>query len=349
MQEAIKRSGNRVFLIDYLKGIAIFLVVWGHAIEYAPHDGYDFFINPVYIFIYSFHMPLFMFISGYLFLYSMKDKDFWNISKNKFLQLIVPLIIWSFIYYFFRFVLGFYDIKDLTLLEKAGLLFYRYITSFPYELWFLWAVFFCSIIMAACKTFFKNKIYSYIAVFIVLLLIPDTHNLHMLKFTYPYFVLGYFYNKEKEHFQKYLKYFLAFSFVMFPILLMFWNRDYYVYITGMDLYVQNLGYKIFVILYRYLIGLVGIVFIVQIVKWTLKLGKLNFITYMGRETMGIYIISSDIIMLIFSKIPLNVDNLDAYNFIFTPLLSIAVILICFLLIKLLEKNRYTNRIFLGER
>ncbi len=349
MRQIATQAENRVFLIDYLKGIAIFLVVWGHVIQYAPHDGYDFFLNKVYIFIYSFHMPLFMFISGYLFLYSLKDKGFWVLTKNKFLQLVVPLIIWSFIYYLFRFVLGFYDLRGLDFFQTAGLLFYRYITSFPYELWFLWAVFACSVITAACKIYFKDKLYSYLIIFAVMILIPETHNLHMLKFTYPYFVLGHFYNKEREKIQRYLKYVLILSFIIYPVLLAFWTKDYYIYTTGMNMYVQDFGHKVFIILYRYIIGFTGILVITQIVKWTLKLGRLNFITYMGKETMGIYIISSDIIMLIFSKIPIKVDNMEVYNFIFTPLLSVGVILACFLLIKLFERNKNINRVFLGGR
>ena len=53
--------------IDILKGVAIFLVVFGHCIQYCSQGYFDFFENKVFIFIYTFHMPLFMLISGYLF------------------------------------------------------------------------------------------------------------------------------------------------------------------------------------------------------------------------------------------------------------------------------------------
>ena len=43
-----------------IKGILIFLVVFGHFIEVYKERFYD-----LYIFFYSFHMPLFIFISGY--------------------------------------------------------------------------------------------------------------------------------------------------------------------------------------------------------------------------------------------------------------------------------------------
>lgn len=52
---------KRISYIDQLKGIAIFLVVLGHLIGHNAGSG-----NGLWTFIYSFHMPLFMFISGYL-------------------------------------------------------------------------------------------------------------------------------------------------------------------------------------------------------------------------------------------------------------------------------------------
>jgi fucose 4-O-acetylase-like acetyltransferase len=55
-------KATRILYIDILKLFAIFLVIWGHAIMHFQPD-YD----QSYIFqtIYSFHMPLFMMMSGY--------------------------------------------------------------------------------------------------------------------------------------------------------------------------------------------------------------------------------------------------------------------------------------------
>ena len=51
---------KRVDYLDYAKGIAIILVVLGHIFSGGNIKTY----------IYSFHMPLFFIISGYLFNYS---------------------------------------------------------------------------------------------------------------------------------------------------------------------------------------------------------------------------------------------------------------------------------------
>ena len=45
----------------------MWLVIWRHSIQYCYAGEQAFFENPVFKFIYGFHMPLFMIISGYLF------------------------------------------------------------------------------------------------------------------------------------------------------------------------------------------------------------------------------------------------------------------------------------------
>lgn len=67
---------ERSLYLDVVKGLAIILVVVGHCIQFG--SGADvlrsgvFFADPLFKFIYSFHMPLFMLVSGYLFRYSIQ-------------------------------------------------------------------------------------------------------------------------------------------------------------------------------------------------------------------------------------------------------------------------------------
>lgn len=63
---------KRNVLWDVMKGIGIILVVAGHAIQYGSGREYlhanCYFENGIFAFIYSFHMPMLMLCSGYLFL-----------------------------------------------------------------------------------------------------------------------------------------------------------------------------------------------------------------------------------------------------------------------------------------
>lgn len=62
---------NRLLWADALKGVLILLVVLGHSIQNTIGDAC--YINHLWNIIYSFHMPAFMAISGYL-SFRVKDK-----------------------------------------------------------------------------------------------------------------------------------------------------------------------------------------------------------------------------------------------------------------------------------
>lgn len=70
---------SRYDYVDLLKGIGIWLVVWGHSM--APRS----------IYIYSFHMPLFFFLSGYLH----KDKPFGQFVVRKLNTLYIPYAVFT--------------------------------------------------------------------------------------------------------------------------------------------------------------------------------------------------------------------------------------------------------------
>lgn len=86
--------------LDVAKGIAIILVVLGHSLTgdiFNSDTIIDVAANIIFDFVYSFHMPVFFAISGYLFY------NAWNLSrrgtiKKKALRLLIPYITFSVIY-----------------------------------------------------------------------------------------------------------------------------------------------------------------------------------------------------------------------------------------------------------
>lgn len=74
-------SSSRNLLIDFMRGIAICLVVLGHNIQYGSGRNFlvssDFYNNSVFKLIYSFHMPLFALIAGYVF-FGLYEKKVWR-------------------------------------------------------------------------------------------------------------------------------------------------------------------------------------------------------------------------------------------------------------------------------
>lgn len=77
--------------IDNIKGLLILLAVLGHVVE--PLTGPQPYLYKFYAFIYIFHMPAFLFLSGYL----SKGGEHFNPGKIT-VQLIVPFIVFNSIY-----------------------------------------------------------------------------------------------------------------------------------------------------------------------------------------------------------------------------------------------------------
>ena len=75
---------KRNYRLDIFKGILIFLVVFGHFLLPVKEGEYALF-NKLFFFIYSFHMPAFIFLSGYLYY------DSWKRKGTK-LKSVIPLI-----------------------------------------------------------------------------------------------------------------------------------------------------------------------------------------------------------------------------------------------------------------
>lgn len=130
---------ERVHWIDILKGIGIFLVILGHTIKNS-------YINT---WVYSFHMPLFFFISGYLTEPRDTIKNYnayiWKKSKN----LLLPFL-------FFRVLLFFYWL----IVEQ----YFRNLDLGP--IWFLIVLYGVEILIAPILLKWK-QIKTYLIVFVV--------------------------------------------------------------------------------------------------------------------------------------------------------------------------------------
>jgi fucose 4-O-acetylase-like acetyltransferase len=89
---------GRIDYLDGLRGLAIFLMVMGHVLAWIFSDCQKAFDSNlscglVWKFIYAFHMPLFMFVSGYFFRFSNEEsllQNALNLIYKKFVALLIP-------------------------------------------------------------------------------------------------------------------------------------------------------------------------------------------------------------------------------------------------------------------
>ena len=135
---------KRIHYLDYAKGIAIILVVLGHIFSGGNIKTY----------IYSFHMPLFFIISGYLFNYS-NVKSFKEFINKKIKAYLIPYVTFSIIN-----ILGYYLLSGLSLIVLRNNLLETIIFCGIGALWFLPILFIAETIFMFCKFNNKKIIYS---------------------------------------------------------------------------------------------------------------------------------------------------------------------------------------------
>lgn len=137
--------------IDLQKGICILLVVFGHLLQANTVASCN---HPIFSFIYSFHMPLFMFVSGYI---GFKTYRVNTLSEaisglaKKSRSLLFPYFIWPLLVYNL-FMVKEYDFniwsQFVDLLTKWS------------PLWFLWNVFWFYVLYTIFLLIFKKLIFK---------------------------------------------------------------------------------------------------------------------------------------------------------------------------------------------
>ncbi len=121
MDPTVTKEKARDYLFDNLRAVLIILVVWGHLLT-PMKDDYDA-LRSIYIFIYFFHMPAMIFVSGYF------SKNLEKIRSSAFVTVLVPFLILNIFNYAFKMLI----LRE----EYYGFRFFR-----PnWGLWYLLALF----------------------------------------------------------------------------------------------------------------------------------------------------------------------------------------------------------------
>lgn len=349
--------------LDIIRGVAIILMVLGHCIQYGNGTEFSrpemFFNNKIFQLIYSFHMPLFMLISGYLFAFTaQKYNRITDFIKNRILRLLLPIVGWQAVMYLL-YALG---LAENNRWEGNWLL--SYVTSLPREYWFLWAVFYCSAAVWIGKYLFRDSIFYYLFGFALTFFVPDiVYNLSYYKFMYPFFVGGYLFAEKEKIIRNKLvgigqrNLFLV-SLAGYLVLFLFWNYDSFFYTSGYTLLGRNDALRQFGIdSYRTVTGFAGSVVVVMAVnlihgfiicKFDSKsvISKVDdSISHIGKKSLGIYIISGRLVEMLLIR---NIDKLSV-NYFNNILQTIIILGNSYLLTTVISKIPILNSILLGGR
>lgn len=315
----------RNLVVDALKGWAAFLVIVGHAIQ-RSFSGY--LNNAAYNVIYSFHMPLFMLLSGYVLYFSKEtiNKE-WIISKVP--RLIIPFFIWYIIYWCFS------DI-DFIGLQQPFLDFSGSIPEYlvrgvidPYNgPWFLWALFICYMMFyLSCKLAPKYGVfYSFLIVYILGRLLPfHGFGFIYIKTMFPFFAFGYMLAHYKNKIIKYRKCFLVSSLMIFPFLSISWYADF-------DLPQQLRAVISFLKIVIPLMGIILSYYLILIIKETKIFSTL---VYLGTISLELYVCQN-----LFLNVGIGEGYFRMVTITFSALL-LSILLMFFLYkVSFLKKNMF---------
>lgn len=207
--------------LDALRGLAIVLVVVGHAMDigYGPR-GFDL----GHALIYSFHIPLLAFLSGWATIYS-RSSGLKSIG-GRFRTLMVPYLFWLVAFS----AADAAKARSLSLwfdLIRAGLL-----DPFARNgLWFLYVLFICSVVFTLVRARWSSTRALVISAFVVsvlsLILLPWPSNwfgLARVGFLYPFLVGGFLIADKIETLRQHRRKVMAYSVVAYVLsAVWFWH------------------------------------------------------------------------------------------------------------------------------
>lgn len=342
---------QRILYWDVIKAFAIFLVVWGHCLQYLQVDTEKCWSSNLCGFIYSFHMPLFMMVSGF-FAKSIYKKGFWENIKHKTIQIWLPsvttYIVVGLLLIYIRHEPWGYG------LTKLG---WNCFTSY----WFLKALYILYIV-GICFTFVfrKSKLISIALSAILLVLLNDNVEFVHCMSMAPFFLIGMFLYKCENLFWKNKVYIAIICLIVCCV--MGWIYD----IVDYNMYMRPFRWdfqSLYLFLIRMIIGTAASFLSIIMIRSfcdILRKGKLvQLLAKIGGMTLGIYVFHREMALLS-NRFASRIESLNIFNLsnvggqifyeygicLFATLIfmaiSIAIILV-------LRKNKYTRLIFLGEK
>jgi fucose 4-O-acetylase-like acetyltransferase len=310
--------------IDLVKGVGIILVVWGHTYQACPIRSY----------IYSFHMPLFVFVSGILY----KDYAFDKQLLHKLNRLVIPFIFFSLLSWVIYLTIILAHPTHWSLLG-AQLKKLIYIAAGSGQngvmlngeqgnivLWFLPCLFFISVIYDLMKKFLHNQVVFIITIilFSILGLLCDRfdwnlpYSLDATAIMLPFYFMGNYVKDRKL------------SIYMLPVFFILGYICYY-YNLKLSGGIVDTSNGIMGNYFLFYVGaLMSIFFILNLCY---KLKSIYLLNYLGKKSLIIMVYHLMILQLL---IYIASKFTDINNTLFGIITTILTLVLCVPLIKLTE-------------
>lgn len=322
---------KRIQWPDLLKAFAIILVVFGHIFSTYSPEGY---YNPFVAWIYSFHLPLFMMLSGMFFKYTL-DKPFVPMLLLKCQSLILPLISWATLLMIFQ-LLSDYPVSEWSngfrnWVHSGG----------PFRgYWYLKCLFVYLVVGYIMMKVIRNTLITAIISSAIFILLP---NINFSRMMILFFWGGYIYGRYNKWIIRKVRILLFSSMlIMLSCYLCGWYK--YTYLVNSN----NIGdYFRFIVM-----GGSASLFYLLAFNWTWdtpphhKILIFNFFAWIGTISLGIYCIHP-----LFYDATIYQSIVDTHKLGpgYLSLWSIVAIVGSILLVILIHKSNILSFILLGKR
>lgn len=316
----------RLHYIDIARAISILLLVWGHTLGHSENSKY------IYKIIYSFVVPLFFVVSGFL----MSPKGaFGYLAKNKFVRIMIPYFIWAvlFLVPFYMFgssVASSFDIsqKDDLLVVVKNILYgigKDHRLQQNASLWFLPALYTMSLfyhcVFYLLDKFDNDKVRIGAAVVLMIggyisdryLVISLPWGLNTVFVAGVYFYLGHLLRRYKVIEQIMSNKYRSLVLVIAGMLGMYAGSTN-----------RALGFMDYNIGNVWLAYISGICFSVLMLCLAYSIGKCSLLEYVGKNTMSVMIFHKLPILLCQTKLGMLTQLLTASNIFIEVMLSTIV-------------------------
>ncbi len=330
---------KRDLFIDLLKGCAIILVVLGHAIQYTDSSQPDFFQNYFFKAIYLFHMPLFIFISGYV-SFKKVQVSFAEFASNRFMYLVIPMLIGSLLF------TSVYVLK--TRFNEDIIEYLSFVKNyFTGSFWYIYVLLYCNIYTYLINKVFKDNTLIIIASVALSILLPYVYYLQYFKFMYPFYAMGYLCKKESITPWRNNKVILGISLLIYAACYLMWKNEFYIYNSGniTSSFDEFLG-----IVFRLFAGGSGIILFSTLLfkaKKYIPNSYNNKVVKLGRITLGVYIYQTIFFSLVnYIRPNLGINNW-VYNLFCVPIVATILLIAISIAINTIGKNKFLGKILFG--
>ena len=291
-------------------------------------------------------MPLFACVSGCFLEEFVQKRTFAQGLLRKIETLLLPCLVWAMGFYAI-YIIRYHQLNSLSFFLKNDILGAN---------WFLWAIFYSSVIILLISRFDKNIWATGSLLILVNVLVPDYLNTTGYKVLFPFVMIGMLikrYHMVDRFLQ--LKNIIQWTLIIALMMLYLLQHPWITSKYPWEVYIHSDLHLLYLLAERWVIHLTGVAAsLLLMIKVSSLLDRIlderkNPILQLGRCSLGIYLFQSFFYANFTRKLSIHTGWNSYAQCAYTFFLSIFLTMLCFLCVKIVERIPILSLLLLGKR